>query len=152
ILLGLSVTLGRRKERTTQDGGLAPKPDDRDGDGIDDKEDYCPDVYGEPPRGCPQVCVDDSDADGLTDPVDQCPTQPESRDGFEDMDGCPDAVPPGLETLAGVMEGIQFDTDKDTIKDGSRPTLDHALEVRKKYPDRRVEVGGHTDSRGAYRH
>lgn len=149
ILLGVSVTLGRRRDK----GKTADvKPDDRDGDGVLDADDYCVDVYGEPPRGCPQVCVDDSDGDGLTDPVDQCPTEPETRNGFEDLDGCPDEVPPELVDLSGVMEGIQFDTDKDTIKDASQPMLDHAIEVMQKYPDLRVEIGGHTDARGAYRH
>jgi hypothetical protein len=32
----------------------------------------------------------DRDHDGIPDDVDQCPDIPEDRDGFEDMDGCPD--------------------------------------------------------------
>ncbi|MBL4637608.1 MAG: OmpA family protein, partial [Kofleriaceae bacterium] len=32
----------------------------------------------------------DSDGDGLLDPDDQCPQEPEDKDGFEDLDGCPD--------------------------------------------------------------
>lgn len=147
ILGGLSVTLGRRKERPA-----TSRPEDRDGDGIEDADDYCPDVYGEPPRGCPQVCIDDSDGDGLTDPVDACPTVPETRNGYEDDDGCPDEVPPDLSSLSGIMVGIQFDTDKDTIKNESQGTIDQAVAVMQKYPDLRVEVGGHTDSRGSYRH
>ena len=32
----------------------------------------------------------DTDSDGITDAADKCPSEPEDRDGFEDLDGCPD--------------------------------------------------------------
>jgi outer membrane protein OmpA-like peptidoglycan-associated protein len=32
----------------------------------------------------------DKDGDGISDNEDRCPTDPEDRDGFEDLDGCPD--------------------------------------------------------------
>lgn len=150
ILLGLSVTLGRRMEKDKE----KPRPaaGDRDGDRVLDRDDYCPDLFGNPPRGCPEVCVDDRDGDGLADPADKCPDDPESRNGFEDADGCPDEVPPELADLSGVMEGIKFDTDKDTIKAGSKPNIDEAVEVMKKFPKLRVRITGHTDSIGPYRH
>lgn len=147
ILLGFSVTLGRDK-------GRKPRPgrDDRDGDRIPDDEDYCPDVFGVAPRGCPTVCLDDNDGDGLANPEDKCPEQPETRNGFQDRDGCPDEVPPELDELAGIMDGINFDTDKDTIKGESKPILDNAVSVMGKYAQIRVEIIGHTDSQGGYRH
>jgi outer membrane protein OmpA-like peptidoglycan-associated protein len=147
ILLGLSVTLGRKKEKKARPGA-----GDRDGDGVLDRDDYCPDVFGEPPRGCPQVCIDDSDGDGLSNSVDQCPNEPETRNGYQDGDGCPDEVPPELGDLSGIMEGINFDTDKDTIKSGSKPRIDKAVDVMKKYPELRVRISGHTDAQGPYRH
>jgi outer membrane protein OmpA-like peptidoglycan-associated protein len=66
---------------------------DRDGDGIPDRDDKCP---NEPETfngfddedGCPDV--DDQDGDGIRDADDQCPDIPEDKDGFEDEDGCPD--------------------------------------------------------------
>ncbi|MCA9704908.1 MAG: OmpA family protein, partial [Myxococcales bacterium] len=149
ILLGLSVTLGRRRDKEREP---RPAAGDRDGDRVLDRDDYCPDLFGAPPRGCPQVCIDDRDGDGLSDPVDKCPDEPESRNGFEDADGCPDEVPPEYADLSGVMEGINFDTDKDTIKPASRTIIDEAVEVMKKYPDLRVRITGHTDSVGPYRH
>jgi len=39
------------------------------------------------------VFVGDSDGDGINDPVDQCPNEPETFNGFEDSDGCPDSLP-----------------------------------------------------------
>jgi outer membrane protein OmpA-like peptidoglycan-associated protein len=98
------------------------------------------------------VCIDDNDGDGLTNTEDSCIDDPETRNGFEDGDGCPDEVPPELDDLAGIMEGIQFDTDKDTIKAESKPNIDNAVAVMKKYPTIRVRVVGHTDNQGGYKH
>ncbi|MFT7621052.1 MAG: outer membrane protein OmpA-like peptidoglycan-associated protein [Myxococcota bacterium] len=57
-------------------------PDDRDGDGIVDDEDNCPDVPGvASAKGCP-----DKDGDGFQDSVDKCPDVP----GVESAKGCPD--------------------------------------------------------------
>jgi outer membrane protein OmpA-like peptidoglycan-associated protein len=69
-----------------------PLPGDRDGDGILDDVDRCPDDPEdrdgfEDADGCPDV---DNDGDGILDADDRCPNEPEDRDGFEDADGCPD--------------------------------------------------------------
>jgi OmpA-OmpF porin, OOP family len=64
---------------------------DRDGDGIPDSLDRCPDEPG--PHGCPVAPPDrapDRDGDGIPDAADVCPDAAEDRDGFEDADGCPD--------------------------------------------------------------
>ena len=64
---------------------------DTDGDGILDTEDECRDVAGVAEyHGCP---IPDTDADGILDPDDRCPTEPETKNGFEDGDGCPDTLP-----------------------------------------------------------
>lgn len=65
---------------------------DRDGDGILDDVDQCPDVAEdldgfEDEDGCPDF---DNDADGISDNNDQCPDDPEDLEGFQDEDGCPD--------------------------------------------------------------
>jgi len=70
-----------------------PAPGDRDGDGIADERDACPDVRETwnaflDDDGCPDD--PDSDADGIPDSVDLCILQPEDRDGYQDDDGCPD--------------------------------------------------------------
>jgi OOP family OmpA-OmpF porin len=62
---------------------------DRDGDGVPDVEDQCPDVPGPPENhGCP--VTKDTDGDGIPDDIDRCPLEPEDKDGFQDEDGCPD--------------------------------------------------------------
>jgi outer membrane protein OmpA-like peptidoglycan-associated protein len=56
---------------------------DRDGDGIADGDDKCPDVPGLARyQGCP---IPDTDKDGMNDEVDKCPTVP----GVARYQGCP---------------------------------------------------------------
>ncbi len=49
----------------------------------------------------------DSDGDGINDDVDQCPNEPETYNGIEDTDGCPDGV---IEDTDG--DGINDDVDQ----------------------------------------
>ena len=68
-------------------GGEAPPPPitDRDGDGINDPDDRCPDNAGPAStQGCP-----DTDGDGVADKDDKCPTEkgPAALGGCPDMDG-----------------------------------------------------------------
>lgn len=70
----------------------APRKLDRDGDGLIDTEDACPDDPEdkdgfEDADGCPDL---DNDKDGILDTADTCPNKPEDKDGFEDVEGCPD--------------------------------------------------------------
>ena len=66
----------------------APVIKDRDGDGINDPEDLCPDVPGILAlNGCP-----DKDGDGITDASDKCPDTP----GIQEFEGCPDTDSDGL--------------------------------------------------------
>jgi outer membrane protein OmpA-like peptidoglycan-associated protein len=65
---------------------------DRDGDGIRDADDRCPDDPEDKDGfqdtdGCPEA---DNDGDGIPDSIDRCPMDPEDKDGFEDADGCPE--------------------------------------------------------------
>ncbi len=84
-MLGLGEPLAEEK-------AAEPTPEDRDGDGLMDDQDQCPDdaedLDGfEDEDGCPDS---DNDQDGVLDVGDGCQTQPEDMDGFEDEDGCPD--------------------------------------------------------------
>jgi outer membrane protein OmpA-like peptidoglycan-associated protein len=68
---------------------------DRDGDGVPDNEDRCPDVPGpKENQGCPWP--KDTDGDGVPDEIDKCPTVPGPKENFgcpwpdRDGDGVPD--------------------------------------------------------------
>jgi OOP family OmpA-OmpF porin len=148
-------------------------PADTDGDGIVDQDDYCPREKGIGPNGCPDLdpdqdqillpcdlCPDekgvqpdgcpvrDTDGDGILDDKDKCPKEPETKNGFTDDDGCPDEVPKEVAAFTGVIQGIEFDQGKATIRKTSVKTLSKAVDVLKKYPSVRVEVSGHTSSEG----
>ena len=82
-----------------------PAVGDRDGDGIPDDDDGCPneaeDKDGfEDSDGCPDL---DNDGDGVLDVDDNCPLVAEDYDGDRDEDGCP--------------EGKEGDRDGDGIAD-----------------------------------
>ena len=73
-------------------GSSRPGVGDRDGDGIPDDVDACPDDPEDKDGfqdedGCPDP---DNDGDGIPDDKDKCPNEPEDKDGFQDEDGCPD--------------------------------------------------------------
>jgi OOP family OmpA-OmpF porin len=136
---------------TEAEDGNPPDPKDGcpnrdvDGDGIDTPIDACPDLPGIAPDGCPPK---DSDGDGLMDPEDRCPKDAETKNNFEDQDGCPDELPQEVKKFTGVIRGINFDTGKAKIRMTSLPLLDDAVNVLKAYPTLRLRVSGHTDNKG----
>ncbi len=89
------LTIGYAHDPHCRPASAEPEPEpvgDRDGDGIADDVDQCPDEPEdrdgfEDENGCPDP---DNDQDGIPDATDRCPNEPEDRDGFEDEDGCPD--------------------------------------------------------------
>ena len=100
------------------------------------------------PLGCPG----DTDQDGFADPEDKCPAEPETKNGFEDTDGCPDALPEAAKKFNGVIAGIEFDLSKDTIRTSSFKLLNQAAKLLQEYPFLRLQITGHTDDTGAHDH
>lgn len=98
---GIKVRFGGGKD--TDKDGIADKNDlcptvfglkelagcpDKDNDGIADKDDACPDVAGPKElNGCP-----DTDGDGILDKDDMCPTEK----GLKEFKGCPDRDGDGI--------------------------------------------------------
>lgn len=101
-----------------------PAIGDRDGDGVKDDIDKCPDAPEDKDGwddldGCPDL---DNDNDGIEDLVDQCPDIAEDMNGFEDDDGCPEG---------------QRDRDGDGI-----------LDLNDKCPDQPEDKDGYEDQDG----
>lgn len=87
---------------------------DRDGDGVPDFRDRCPQVPEDrdgvaDQDGCPEV---DHDGDGIPDDRDACPDVPEDMDGDADDDGCPEADAPAE------PEGVEHAEPPDGAGDG----------------------------------
>src|SRR6478609_9657080 len=129
-----------------------PPPVDTDGDGIFDPEDACVAVKGvadaDPAKnGCPAPV--DTDGDGIFDPQDACPAEKGARDDDPAKNGCPKAVRV-VENEIVILEQVQFDTAKATIKSASNPLLDEVAQVLMQHPEMtKIEVQGHTDNRGS---
>jgi outer membrane protein OmpA-like peptidoglycan-associated protein len=155
---------------------------DNDGDGIPDTEDGAPndaeDIDGyEDHDGIPDM---DNDGDGIPDSKDGAPNMAEDVDGFQDTDGIPDPdndgdgvldandrcadTPKGVEVDESgcpvveeiredlVLEGVTFASNSAELTGNSETVLRHVAESLQAWPDVRIEVEGHTDSRGAAEH
>ena len=116
-------------------------PLDSDGDGVTDDKDKCPNT----PRGekvNAEGCPIDTDGDGLVDSVDKCPTVYAKTD-----DGCPPPPPPTTmeEPRTLILEHVNFDFDKSTLRPDAIGILDKAAIALKEWGDIKVEIAGHTD-------
>jgi outer membrane protein OmpA-like peptidoglycan-associated protein len=98
---------------------------DRDGDGIPDEVDQCPDVPEdkdgfEDEDGCPDY---DNDRDGIPDSLDQCPNLPSVGSGIKDQNGCPnydrdaDGIPDSLDQCPNQPENYNGYKDDDGCPD-----------------------------------
>lgn len=68
---------------------VQPAAGDKDGDGIKDNVDRCPNMRedGADGDGCPGK---DADHDKIPNTKDKCPEEPEDWDSVQDDDGCPE--------------------------------------------------------------
>jgi len=111
-----------------------PPPADADHDGIPDAEDACPNEAGDTAhRGCPPP-----------PPPAPAPAPPPPA---EDKT-------PKLAELKGnrieIKDQVRFATSKSEILAESFPLLDEVAKILKEHPELvRLEISGHTDSRGA---
>ncbi|MDB4931874.1 MAG: outer membrane protein OmpA, partial [Myxococcaceae bacterium] len=155
---------------------------DRDGDGVTDDADQCPDVpagaHPDPTRaGCPAA---DADGDGVFDPQDLCPTVPQGAspdperpgcpDGDADGDGVldhadrcpqepqgptPDPARPGCPAppVAVTVLPVLFETDRYEVTPPSfRVLLDASVLLRGRTDGWRLAIDGHTDNVGSEAH
>ena len=125
---------------------------DRDGDGIPDDVDKCPnepeDFDGfEDQDGCPDP---DNDKDGIPDLVDKCPNEPETVNGVDDEDGCPDQAPIVVrEDRILLTEHVLFDSNRARVRTAGRPALAAVLNLWKQHPEwDHLVIEGHADRRG----
>lgn len=93
----------------------------------------------EPEVPLPPVVVPDRDQDGVPDELDCCPNTPQGK--LVDNRGCPE---PEMQTQT-VLEGVEFDTDKFTLRPASRRILDSVVVELRRRPSVPVEISGHTD-------
>lgn len=124
-------------------------PPDRDGDKVWDKEDACIEIKGirttDPAtNGCPG----DTDGDTIRDDKDACPLEKGKPNKDPTKNGCPQSVRV-TETEVVILQQVQFDTGKATIRKVSDALLDEVAGALKDHLElTKIEVQGHTDDRG----
>ncbi len=130
---------------------------DKDGDGIKDDIDDCPDEAEDMDGfqdgdGCPES---DNDEDGILDAVDKCPNEAEDKDGYMDEDGCPeeDDDTDGDGILNNVDKCPDAPEDKDGFEDEDGcPDVDNdadgVLDVNDKCPLLAEDKDGFQDEDG----
>ena len=135
-----------------------PNIGDRDGDGIKDDVDKCPDDPEdfdgfEDEDGCPDP---DNDRDGIPDVDDKCPDIPENKNGVEDADGCPeggtndrdgDGIPDNLDKCPDQPEDLDGFQDADGCPDPDNDG-DGILDVDDLCPNDPEDKDGFEDADG----
>lgn len=135
-----------------------PATQDRDGDGIVDDRDGCPDEAEdkdgfEDADGCPDL---DNDGDGILDVDDDCPLVKEDYDGDRDDDGCPegregdrdgDGIPDEVDNCPDVPEDFDGFQDEDGCPDEDNDG-DGIPDVNDLCPNDAEDVDGFQDEDG----
>jgi outer membrane protein OmpA-like peptidoglycan-associated protein len=116
------------------------KNNDRDGDGVTDDIDLCPDAPGPVALlGCP-----DRDGDGIPDKDDRCP----DVKGLATNGGCPEMSREDKAILYEEGRRVHFEIARAKLLPASEPSLDIVARLMKKYPWYSLQIDGHTDSQG----
>jgi outer membrane protein OmpA-like peptidoglycan-associated protein len=125
-------------------------PADRDGDGIPDTADKCPDQPEDKDGfqdqdGCPDL---DNDNDGIPDAKDKCPNEPETKNGYQDDDGCPDQLPVALVAAFEAATAVRFEPGHARLTEAAKASLVKAVTQLHANPTLHVFVIGHPDAKG----
>lgn len=128
-----------------------PAPADRDKDGILDIKDKCPDEAEDfddimDRDGCPET---DADGDKVKDQVDKCPLEPGPPNKDAEKNGCPIMTKVTSDGMVSLLNPIEFDHGKSTIKPVSFPILKEVAVLMESRPTIKIAVQGHTDNVGA---
>src|SRR5262249_25032711 len=108
-------------------------PEDTDGDDIPDAKDTSPDIKAIPTNDpATNACPGDPDGDGIRDDKDACPNEKGKPNEDPKKNGCPEAVRV-TEGEIIILQQVQFDTGKATIKKVSDPLLDEVAGVLKEH-------------------
>ena len=123
---------------------------DSDADSVLDGIDQCPGTQ----QGCvvdATGCPKDTDRDGVCDGLDKCPDTPANYE--VDPQGCTIEVIERetelLDTGMIRLQDVNFETAKADLLPESLPKLDVVGQVLSRWPELKIEIGGHTDFRGS---
>jgi outer membrane protein OmpA-like peptidoglycan-associated protein len=144
---------------------------DKDGDGLADKDDKCPEVAGlQKYEGCP---IPDTDKDGVNDEQDKCPSiagvaryegcpiPDTDKDGVNDEEdkcpalagtaanrGCPEIKEEVKKRVDKAALNIYFVTGSSKLLAKSNKSLEELVKILKEDKDLKLNINGHTDNTG----
>jgi OOP family OmpA-OmpF porin len=161
--IGLMFPLGGQApavtDSTTSAAVVPLSSGDDDHDGVPNEADQCPNT---PPGAIvnAQGCENDEDGDGVVDRLDRCPGTPAgtpvNEEGCPIPKGCKTPEPGQTITLEGcaagdtiVLQGVTFEFNQSRLTPNAKVILDGVGDALVAKPDIKVEVGGHTDSKGS---
>jgi outer membrane protein OmpA-like peptidoglycan-associated protein len=90
----------------------------------------------------------DRDGDGIPDAKDKCPNEPETRNGYQDDDGCPDQLPVALVAAFETATAVRFEPGHARLTDAAKTSLVKAVTQLHANPTLHVFVIGHPDAKG----
>lgn len=139
-------------------------PLDTDGDGVADNIDRCPKVFAKTADGCPEVAAAPPPAVVTSlAPATPIPTTPVPTAMPADMSALT-PVSPDADYFVGsatgpidiprrlVLEGVNFEFDRATLRRQDLDIIDKNVLVLKDWGDIKIEVSGHTDNVGSDRY
>ena len=123
---------------------------DTDADGVPDRLDRCPDTpkgVAADAKGCTIAVTDerDSDGDGVPNTRDRCPGT--AKGEAADANGCTILFQKGTRSV--ILRGVTFQSGRATLTPAGREILRDVASQLVENPQYRVQISGHTDSRGS---
>lgn len=141
LMFGIAGTFGGRHDKPAPVVVVEPPPPPP------------PPVHVEPPPPPPPPVVvvqpppppppenPDRDGDGIPNEKDKCPDKPETVNGWQDDDGCPDELAPDLKKALDFE--VPFEKNRARITAGAKQALAPIAQAMRKYPAVTLTVVGH---------
>ena len=115
---------------------------DRDGDGITDADDKCPDIAGVARyQGCP---IPDTDSDGVNDEEDKCVNEVGPASNF----GCPVITEAIVKRINAAAKNVFFATGSSKLLTKSFKSLNDVVAILNENASYNLTIDGHTDITG----
>ena len=115
---------------------------DKDGDGITDADDKCPDIAGVSRyQGCP---IPDTDGDGVNDEEDKCVNEVGPASNF----GCPVITEAIVKRINAAAKNVFFATGSSKLLTKSFKSLNDVVAILNENASYNLTIDGHTDITG----
>jgi outer membrane protein OmpA-like peptidoglycan-associated protein len=123
---------------------------------VDDPPAPPPPPPAPPPAPAPVVATTpppppdpDADHDGIPVDRDRCPDQPETINGYQDADGCPDAIPAAIAAALEDASTVRFEPRRARITNAAKRALERTVHALRDNPTLHVRITSHPEGNDA---